>query len=162
MTLKTKIGIGVGVILLAGSGIVAGQITTAAVSPVVPDNPSLLSWTEPIDDAGWASDVKNESFDIKSTAALNSLVTALNQQLVVDQNTRIAQCSACIQYDLRQQLIGSGFTEPNLTTQVNQLYAEQFSSYNLDLQRIKRSIDRAYHELDLRTRGVVVRKDISP
>jgi hypothetical protein len=116
------------------------------------DNPQQIVWQKPTTDAQWAEDVKAEHLDIKSTDILQEMLSShleRLQQLQIGYNVYI-DCPTCVQYNIHT-------SNPDWSNQdIANAYQNEYSAQTWSVEKLKQSIERIQHELDLRARGVVV------
>lgn len=133
-----------------------------------PKKPKLgsqtISWVKPTTDDGWAEDVKQENFDIKSSDVLQQMLSDSNAQLVVDQKIlqKFIDCPQCINYDWYQGFLAEGYTDINAHAEADKQTLAGQNNIQFSVDKLTQSIERINHELDLRARGIVVpdKKDI--
>lgn len=114
---------------------------------------------KPLTDAEWATDVKKENFDIKSTPVLEEMLAAHTEKLAEQEIAfqKFIECPECIRYEISQHLKESyGMSGRELTDEVNRQYQERYANAEQDLAKLRESIERMQKELELRAKGYVV------
>lgn len=158
VTNKILVGAMVGTIGIVG--VAAALMDTQAGITLDTETAKHVVWNKPTTDAGWAEDVKAESFDIKSTDVLKEMIAAHTEKLAQEQKDfqEYQDCPQCIVYDKKKQLQDNNFTDPKITIDQE---AQNEATTDTDqrqwqIEKIEQSIERMNHELDLRARAVVV------
>lgn len=155
MTLKTKLGIGAGVLLIGGSGAVFVLGGDAPVSLDVSTAQEVV-WDKPTTDDQWAKDVKKESFDIKSTGVLTTMVTDHTEKLKEEQAT-FETYDRCVQrmYWERYADFKSRLAGQELEDTVQGVAKQDCDAALYGIEKLKQSIERMNNELRLRQDGFV-------
>ena len=128
-------------------------------------NPQVLVWDKPITDEQWAEDVKKESFHIKSTGVLQTMVTTHTEKLerIKKNGIEYIDCPDCIRYDIRKELQDRPELVSELGGDINialeTLFQERLARYNYDIEKLTQSVERMNKELELREKGFVVVDD---
>lgn len=141
----------VGTALLGAAGVADITLQPDPITVKLED-PQQIVWNKPTTDEGWAEDVKAENFDIKSSDVLNEMVAAHTAKLtkIANNNKKLTECPECVKYDLKT-------AHPEWKQQdIENEFQNELNQAITDVEKLQQSVERMQHELDLRSRGVVV------
>lgn len=150
------------IIISVGLALVVGGIAVLLpdAQAIILDNPQTILWVKPITDTQWAEDVKVENFDIKSTPVLKEMIESHTEKLAREEDAYIKyqECPQCILYEVKEHLRN---TYPNMTAAEVDADATKQADIETNqrlqsIEKLKQSIERMNHEVDLRWKGAVV------
>lgn len=140
-------------LILAGGGVLINDIAVDAVPVKVKlVDAQVIAWDKPKTDLEWAEDVKQESFDIKSTDVLNEMIASHSESLdeALKDFKKYQECPQCIKYELGQD-------NPSWTqTDIDNEFQNQYNTKNWGIEKLQQSIERMNKEIELRKSGLVV------
>lgn len=116
-----------------------------------PATAQVVQWEKPTTDEEWAEDVKQESFDIKSTGKLTEMrdVHVEKLQRVKYDKAEVFECPECIRFNAKKNY-------PDWSADdIEAYYQDELAKAHWEVEKLEQSIERMDKELELREKGFV-------
>lgn len=147
---------GIAALTLGATGLMAGSSDFPIQLDVT--QAAHVGWDKPTTDQAWADDVKKENFDIKSDGVLMTMRTAHAEKLdrEIKAFAKYERCPECMYEEKYQQFLDSGMDDATAQDEAAATAQTEINQRAWSIEKLAQSVERMDHELDLRTRGVVI------